>query len=75
MKSSSISSIAGKVRALDFQGYGSGLVTVELMYFFRLSPLNNYDDIVEITKGSLFFTSLVSAMRENLNVTYFPRIS
>ena len=43
---------------LDFQGYGSGLVTVELMYFFRLSPLNNYNDIVEITKGSLHLCQL-----------------
>lgn len=37
--------------ALDFQGYGSGLVTVEMMYFFRLSPINNYDEIEEIAKG------------------------
>ena len=45
----------GKIIAVDFQMAGSGLVTVDLVYFLVMSwRVRNYDEIEELIKGKYF---------------------
>ena len=44
----------GKIKSLDFQWIGGGLVVIEVFYLIMMSwGIHNFDEIEELTKGTI----------------------